>query len=47
MIKDDVWLEADVIVNDGLIIGDGAIVGAVSVVTKDIPHCAVIVDMPE
>lgn len=46
IIKNDVWLAANVIVLQGVKIGTGAIVGAGAVVTKDIPDYAVAVGVP-
>lgn len=45
-IEDDVWLGANVVVNDGVTIGKGAVVGAGSVVTKDIPDYKIAVGVP-
>lgn len=42
IIMDFVWFGANVTVVPGVTIGEGAIVGAGSVVTKDIPNCAVV-----
>lgn len=41
IIEDNVWLGSRVIVLGGVTIGEGAIIQAGSVVTKDIPRCAV------
>lgn len=45
-IGDDVWLGANVVVNDGITIGKGAVIGAGSVVTKDIPSYKIAVGVP-
>lgn len=45
-IGDDVWLGANVVVNDGVTIGHGAVIGAGSVVTKDIPSNKIAVGVP-
>ena len=46
VIDDDVWLGYGVIVLDGVRIGKGVVVGAGSVVTHDIPDCAIAVGVP-
>jgi len=46
VIGDDVWLGGHCFVNKGVTIGNGAVVGAGSVVTKDIPECAIVVGNP-
>jgi acetyltransferase-like isoleucine patch superfamily enzyme len=46
IIEDDVWLGADVKVNDGVIVGQGAVIGAGSVVTKDIPPYSIAYGLP-
>ena len=46
VIEDDVWLGANVCVNDGVKIGKGAVVGAGAVVTKDIPPYTVAAGVP-
>ena len=46
VIDDDAWLGVGVIVLDGVRIGKGAVVGAGSVVTQDIPDCAIAVGVP-
>jgi acetyltransferase-like isoleucine patch superfamily enzyme len=40
-IEDNVWLGSRVIILGGVTIGEGAVIQAGSVVTKDIPRCAV------
>lgn len=45
-IGSDVWCGANVVVLQGVKIGDGAIIGANSVVTKDIPDCAIAAGVP-
>lgn len=42
VIGDEVWLGDRVIILGGVTIGDGAIVQAGSVVTKDVPYCAIV-----
>lgn len=42
VICENVWIGSRVIILPGVNIGEGAIVGAGSVVTKDIPTCAVV-----
>lgn len=42
MIGDNVWLGTRVIVLGGCSIGEGAVIQAGSVVTKDVPVCAVV-----
>lgn len=41
-IKDFVWCGANVTIVPGVTIGEGVVIGAGSVVTKDVPDCAVI-----
>lgn len=41
VIEDNVWLGSRVIVLDGITIGEGAIIQAGSVVTSNIPKCAI------
>lgn len=41
-----VWIGTSVIILPGVNVGDGAVVGAGSVVTKDVPSCAVIAGNP-
>lgn len=45
-IGNDVWIGARCIVMDGVTIGDGAIIAAGSVVTKDVPHFAIVGGAP-
>ncbi len=45
-IGSDVWLGAQVIVNEGIRIGDGAIIGANAVVTKDVPAYSISAGVP-
>lgn len=42
VIGDFVWCGANVTILPGIHIGDGAIIGSGSVVTKDVPECAVV-----
>ena len=46
IIKDNVWIGANVTILPGVTIYDGAIVGAGSIVTKDVPRCAVVAGNP-
>jgi acetyltransferase-like isoleucine patch superfamily enzyme len=46
IIKNDVWIGANVYIRNGVRIGNGAVVGAGSVVTKDVPDYAVIAGVP-
>jgi maltose O-acetyltransferase len=41
-IEDNVWLGLGVMILPGVTIGEGAVVAAGSVVTKDVPACAVV-----
>ena len=45
-IGNDVWIGQDVLLKPGITIGDGAVIGARSVVTKDVPDCAVYAGVP-
>lgn len=42
IIEDNVWIGSDVIIIPGVTIHEGAIIGIGSVVTKDVPSCAVV-----
>lgn len=42
IIEDFVWCGANVTILPGVTIGEGAVIGAGSVVTKDVPACAVV-----
>ena len=42
IIEDFVWCGANVTILPGVIIGEGAVIGACSVVTKDVPSCAIV-----
>lgn len=42
----DVWIGANVVINDGLNIGNGAIIGAGSIVTKDVPDYSIVGGTP-
>lgn len=46
IIGDYVWIGSHTVILPGVKIGEGAVVGACSVVTKDIPACAVAVGNP-
>lgn len=46
LIKEDVWLGANVVVLPGVTIGEGAVVGAGSVVTKDIEPYSIVAGVP-
>lgn len=46
VIKDDVWIGANVTVLCGVTIGEGSIIGAGSVVTKDIPDNCIACGVP-
>ncbi len=46
LIKKGAWIGAGATVLPGICIGEHAIVGAASVVTKDVPDCAVVVGNP-
>lgn len=41
IIEDNVWIGQNVIILQGVTIGEGAIIQAGSVVTSDIPSCAI------
>ena len=47
LIKKGAWIGAGSTILPGICIGEHAIVGAASVVTKDVPDCAVVVGNPE
>lgn len=42
IIKDDVWIGANVTILPGVVIGRGSIIGASTVVTKDVPEYSVL-----
>ena len=46
LIKKGAWIGAGATILPGICIGEHAIVGAASVVTKDVPDCAVVVGNP-
>lgn len=46
IIKDFVWCGANVTICPGVTIEEGAVIGAGSVVTKDVPKCAVVAGNP-
>jgi acetyltransferase-like isoleucine patch superfamily enzyme len=45
-IGNDVWVGAEVLIARGVTIGDGAVIAARSVVTKDVPPCAIVAGVP-
>lgn len=46
VIGNDVWVGHRVIIMAGVKVGDGSIIGAGSVVTKDVPECAIVAGVP-
>jgi acetyltransferase-like isoleucine patch superfamily enzyme len=42
MIHNHVWIGGNVVIVPGITVGEGAVIGAGSVVTKDVPRCAVV-----
>ena len=46
IIKDGVWIGADVLISPGVTIGTNSIIGANSVVTKDVPDFAIVGGIP-
>jgi acetyltransferase-like isoleucine patch superfamily enzyme len=46
IIKDDVWIGANVVILPGVTVSRGAIIGAGSVVTKDVPEYAIVIGSP-
>lgn len=46
IIGNDVWIGASAIILRGVKVGNGAVIGTNSVVTKDIPDYAIVVDNP-
>jgi maltose O-acetyltransferase len=46
VIEDNVWIGANVMIMPGVTIKEGAIIGAGSVVTKDVPKCALAAGNP-
>jgi putative colanic acid biosynthesis acetyltransferase WcaF len=46
VVKDKVWICADVFIGPGVTIGDGAVVGAASVVTHKVPEWKVVAGNP-
>ena len=45
-IKDHVWIGTRVVILPGVTLGEGAVVAAGSVVTKDVPACAIVAGNP-
>jgi maltose O-acetyltransferase len=45
-IEDHVWIGGNVVIVPGVTIGAGAVIGAGSVVTRDVPQCAVVAGNP-
>ena len=45
-IEDHVWIGCRVVILPGVTVGEGAVVAAGSVVTKDVPSCAVVAGNP-
>jgi acetyltransferase-like isoleucine patch superfamily enzyme len=46
VIGDDVWVGANCVILDGVTIGNGAVIAAGAVVTKDVPHYAIVAGVP-
>ncbi len=46
VIKNDVWIGANVLIKDGITIDNGAIIGAGAVVTKNVPAYAIVAGVP-
>ncbi|MES2828467.1 MAG: CatB-related O-acetyltransferase [Bacteroidota bacterium] len=46
IIKNDVWIGANVFISEGVTIGNGAVIGAGSVVTKDVADYAIVGGVP-
>lgn len=46
VVGNDVWIGANAIIMQGVNIGTGAVVGAGSVVTRDVPHYAIVAGVP-
>lgn len=46
IIKDNVWIGSDVVINPGVIIGENSVIGAGSLVTKSIPANCIAVGNP-
>jgi len=46
VIGNDVWIGLGATILSGVNIGDGAVIGAYSVVTKDVPHYAIVAGNP-
>lgn len=46
VVKDSVWIGANVIVLPGITIGEGSIIAAGSVVTKDVPNGCIVAGVP-
>lgn len=46
IIKENVWIGINVTILPGVTINEGAVIGAGSVVTKDVPKCAIVAGNP-
>ena len=46
VIKNDVWIGANVVIKNGVVVGNGAVIGAGAVVTQDVPDYAIVVGIP-
>ena len=45
-IEDHVWIAARVVILPGVTVGEGAVIGAGSIVTRDVPACAMVAGNP-
>ncbi len=45
-IGNDVWIGTNAFLKDGITVGDGAVIGAHAVVTRDVPHYAIVAGSP-